>query len=105
LTPASITLLTPLPMSWINSILYYTIVWLVPQEEGMPQPAEAPPFPIPHYTSIEHIPPLYLFMNTTVVFSLSSVFSSLPTIKFSSYHKVPACLPLFLDILFSNRLL
>lgn len=48
----STTLSTPLPMCWINSILYYTM-WLVPQGEGMPQhgPTEAHPFPIPDYTS------------------------------------------------------
>jgi hypothetical protein len=57
--------LTPLPMPWINSILYYTdIVWLVPQEEMMLQhgPAEAPPSTMPHHTSIEHISPLFIFI-------------------------------------------
>ena len=49
----SIILLTPLPMAWINSILDYTIVWLVPQGEGMAQhgPTEVPSAPIPDNTS------------------------------------------------------
>ena len=33
----STTLSTPFPMPWINSILYYTIVWLDPQGEQMSQ--------------------------------------------------------------------
>jgi hypothetical protein len=44
---ASATLLTPLPMPWINSILYHTFLWLVSQGEGMPwhEPTEARPSP------------------------------------------------------------
>ena len=47
---ASATPLIPLPMPWINSILYYIIVWLVSQWEGMPghRPVEARSFPTPH---------------------------------------------------------
>jgi hypothetical protein len=60
--PASTSLLSPslclycslnsLPMPWINSILHYTILWLVPQGEGMPQHGlpETSPSPIPHHT-------------------------------------------------------
>jgi hypothetical protein len=53
---ASATLLTPLPMPWINFILNYTSVCLVSQLEGMSGhgPAEAPPPPTRHHT-IEHI--------------------------------------------------
>jgi hypothetical protein len=42
---------------WINSILYYTIMWLIPQEERMPWlgSTETTPYPIPHHTPIEHI--------------------------------------------------
>jgi hypothetical protein len=45
-------------MPWINSILYYTVLWLVPQGEGMPQhrPTEAPPSPMPYRASTKHIP-------------------------------------------------
>jgi hypothetical protein len=51
---ASTTLLTSFLIPWINSVLYYTIIWLVPQREGIPQhgPAETSPSPIPHYTPI-----------------------------------------------------
>jgi hypothetical protein len=59
---ASITLLTPLPMPWINSILYYTFLWLVPQGEGMPWPTETSSSSIPHRPSIEHIPYLFIFL-------------------------------------------
>jgi hypothetical protein len=49
----STTLLSPLTMPRINSILFYTILWLVPQEEGMSQhePLEATLYPILDYTS------------------------------------------------------
>jgi len=58
------TLSTPLQMPWINSILYYTLMWLVPQG-GRDVSAWAhwgTPFP---HTSIEHNPPLILFINIT----------------------------------------
>jgi hypothetical protein len=43
-------------MPWINSILYCTIMWLIPQGEGMPQhgPTEVPPSPTPDHTPTEH---------------------------------------------------
>jgi hypothetical protein len=66
---ASTSLLTPLPMPWIDSILYYIILWLVPQGEGMPRhgPAETSPHPHTSPHPIEHIPiSLYLFINTLV---------------------------------------
>jgi hypothetical protein len=52
------------PPSPSPSILYYTIIWLVPQGEGMPQhgPAETSSSPIPDYTPIEHIPLLFIFL-------------------------------------------
>jgi hypothetical protein len=65
----STTLLTPLPMPWINSILYYTVVWLVPEGEGMPWhgPSETPSSPTPPHTPIEHILlALYRFTITTI---------------------------------------
>ena len=54
---ASTTLLPPLPMPWINSVLYYTIMWLVPRGKGMSRhrPIETPLSPIPHHTPIEPI--------------------------------------------------
>jgi hypothetical protein len=53
----STTLSTPLPMPWINFILYYTVLWLVTQWGGMPQhgPSEAPPSPTAYLTSTRHI--------------------------------------------------
>jgi hypothetical protein len=60
----STTLLTPLPMPLINSILCDTIVCLVPRGESMLQHGltEAVPSLIPDYTSIEHIFPLFKFL-------------------------------------------
>ena len=60
---ASTTLLTPLPMPWINSILYYTVVWLVSQGEGMPWhgPAETSPSPTLHLHPVEHISSFFIF--------------------------------------------
>jgi hypothetical protein len=49
-------------MPWINSPPYYTVLWLVPQGEGMPQhePAEAPPSTSSYltlpYTSLASFP-------------------------------------------------
>jgi hypothetical protein len=66
---ASTTLSTPLPVPCINSILYYTFMWLVPQGEGMPQhgPIEAP-LP-PHLTA--HSPdiflPSFIFLQNTIL--------------------------------------
>jgi hypothetical protein len=46
------SLLTPLSIHWINFILYYTSMWLVPQGEGMPRhgPPGTPllPHTLPH---------------------------------------------------------
>jgi hypothetical protein len=63
---ASTILLTPLPMPWVNSILYYTVLLLVSQGERMPWhgPAKTSASPAPHHTTIEHIF-LYLFINTS----------------------------------------
>jgi len=65
---ASTTLLTPLPMPSLNSILYYTIEWLVPQGEGVP--AEVPPFPNTWLQLHRTYPPsLYLLINTSLILS------------------------------------
>ena len=63
---ASITFSIPLPMPWINSIVYYTILCLVPQGEEMPLhgPAETTSSPIPHHTSIELISSLFVYLWT-----------------------------------------
>jgi hypothetical protein len=63
--------LSHFPMPRINSILYYTVMWLVPHGEGMPQhgPTETPLSTIPHHTPTELILSLYLFINTSPTLS------------------------------------
>jgi hypothetical protein len=52
-------------MPWINSFLYYSIVWLVPQGEGIPQhgPTEAPLSSTPYLASIKHLWSLLFFFS------------------------------------------
>jgi hypothetical protein len=66
---SSTILLTPLPMPWVNSILYYTLVWLVPQSEGISQhgPTKAPPSPLTsQHLHRTYLIVLYLFINTSM---------------------------------------
>jgi len=63
----SLTLSTSLPMTWINSIPYYMVLWLVPQGEGIPQHGPGPQrHPIPlhlttHPPNIFALPLNFLF--------------------------------------------
>jgi hypothetical protein len=54
-------------MSWINSTLYYTVLWLVPQGEGMSQhgPTEAPSSSTPNSIPNPNRMIFYLYDTTT----------------------------------------
>jgi hypothetical protein len=75
---ASTTLLTPLPMPWINSILYYTLIWLI-LSGGRDASAWAHwdilfPHTSPHLS-------LYLFINTSTVLLCVSVVQKILLLK------------------------